>query len=224
MNSARSSVMLFSPANGLLRFGLPTPGMRRDRIAHLRRQHRGVALADEDDRLAALAQRAELHRQALERRQRHLPADALDDLGRVVRVALLERVARLVVELAALEALERAHDLTRDRASASRCRAGCSGYITATRSLGAELCLDELDQRLARRHAVAEPHVVVVEEEDEDARVLVWPRPSPRRRAWSDRRCVSTGAAVSILTSRKVSTVCGLPSSSDLEVGPASDR
>ncbi len=92
------------------RFGLPMPGHRRDGIAHLRRQGVRVALADQDQRLAPFLNEPMPGDERLERRQADLVADPLDGLGRIVRVLLLDLVARLVVVLAAVEPLDRAND------------------------------------------------------------------------------------------------------------------
>ena len=67
-------------------------GHARNRIAQLRRQIIGITLADENDRLAALAQRAHVRHERSQRRERHLVAHPLDDDGRVVGVLLLELV------------------------------------------------------------------------------------------------------------------------------------
>ena len=91
----------------------PTVPSRPDRRVgrpQLRRQHRREPLADVDDRLASFAQAAETCRQASQRAHDDLVADLLDDLRRRARVLLLERVARLVVELAPLELFDRADD------------------------------------------------------------------------------------------------------------------
>ena len=182
MNSARSSTMLFSPAVGLRRFGLPRPGIAATGSRSCGGSIAVIALADDDDRLAAFAQRAQLDRQAFERAQRHLAPNPLDGLGRVQRVALLGGVPRLVVELAALEALEHADHrlvIARQRDGVERRQRIHDGEEIVRR----RAVLDEVDERLARRHAVAQPHVVVVEEEHEDARILVGGRASLRRRA-----------------------------------------
>ncbi len=142
------------------------------RIAELRRQHRGEALADDDHGLAAFPKCPELHGQPFERTQRDLTANPLDGLGGIERIPLLGRVPRLVVELATLEPFEDADDrlvIARQRHRIER-----SERVHHRQEIaGTDVVLYELDERLARAHAVAEPHVVVVEEEHEDSRILV---------------------------------------------------
>ena len=93
--------------------GVAQPGIAAIGIVQLRRQDRGEALADEDDRLAPFAQAAERIAAPLSAVIDDLVADPLDRLRRIVRVLLLELVARLVVEAAALELLDRADQARR---------------------------------------------------------------------------------------------------------------
>ena len=91
----------------------------------------------------------------------------------IVGVALLELVARPVIEAAALEVLDRtdeARPVTGERQAGDR-RERVHDRDHVQRG---ELVLDELDERLAHHHVVAAPHVIVIEEEDEqpDLRAL----------------------------------------------------
>ena len=97
-------------------------GHGRHGIAQRGRQVVRVALADEDDRLAALADRAQPRHQAAQRRQRHLVADALHRRSRIVGVLLLEHVARVVDVLAPLERVDRRHGRFRNEGLGRRAR------------------------------------------------------------------------------------------------------
>ena len=105
--------------------------------------------------------------------ERHLPADDLDRIRRqLVDVALLDPVDRLVVVLAALELFDRVDDALviarQHRGVDRRQRIHHRGEIARRELVG-----DEVDDRLLQRHAAVAHDVVVVEEEGEDARVLV---------------------------------------------------
>jgi hypothetical protein len=146
-------------------------GHRRHRVAQLRRQDVGVALADEDHALAPLAEPPEVHDESFQRGQAHGVPNLLHRLRGVVRVLLFERVARAVVVLASLELLDGSrdgvvvaaqlhvvdrHERVHDRDQVVR----------------PELRLEELLERRANAHAAAPPDVIVVQEDDEDAHVL----------------------------------------------------
>jgi hypothetical protein len=150
---------------------VPVAGHRRHRVAQLRRQVVGVALAHEDDRLAPLAQRSHPRDQRAERRHRDLVPDALDHRRRVVRVLLLELVARRVVVLAPVELL----DGTRNRFVVARhphVAEGRQRVHDADHVRGSELRADEADERLAREHRRAPSHVVIVQEDREQPHVV----------------------------------------------------
>ena len=154
LNSARDPpAMLFSPASGSApRRVAARPGMPATGVAHLRRQQRRVALADEDRSPCGPSRSdAELDCE-MPRAPTATPGGecARRRCVGIERVALFDVVARLVVELAALELLDRADDALVVRASASTASSGVSGYITATRSFGPSWFCNELDQRLAR--------------------------------------------------------------------------
>ncbi len=141
--------------------------------AHLRRQRRVETLADQDQRLAAFAQRSQLGAQAANRRERHLPADDLDRIRRqLVDIALLDRIDRIVVVLAAFELFDRVDDALviagQHRGVDRRERIHHGGEIAWRELVG-----NEVDDRLLQRHAAVAHDVVVVKEEGEDARVLV---------------------------------------------------
>ena len=161
-------------------------------------------------------QRAHVDDERLERRERHLVADLLDDLRRVVRVA-------------APRTGSSARTRTCGRGTAGgRARppswlrvmrtdaVDSSGYITPTMSDGPSCVSTNSRELLAHGHARAAAHVVVVEEDREQPDVVArrfgflvvvgadWPwRLLDRPRH----------APPSSLTSLKVSIFCGLPSS-----------
>ena len=94
---------------GIVTVRVAVPRHGRDRVAQLRRQHVRVALAHQNQRLAPLLERSHVHDQRLDRRQRDLIPDLARPFRRILRVLLLERIARRVVELAPDELLHAAH-------------------------------------------------------------------------------------------------------------------
>ena len=201
-NAARSSLMSFGAGDRVAGVRIAEPGHRRDRVAHLRRQHVRVALADEDQRLAAFLERAHVHDERLERRQRHLVADLLDRLGRVVRVLLFELVLRRVVELPAEELLQRRARSPSGCASSGPTAIDSSGYITPIMSDGPSCVSTNCASWLAHRHARAAAHVVVVQEDREQPHVVARRFRSPRRSrcgsAFGGSLIASGGAAVEL--------------------------
>ena len=193
--------------------------MRRDRVVQLRRQRAGEPLADEDDRLAPLAQAAEPDRGALERAHRHLVADRFDRRGRIVGVPLLELVARLVVELAPLELLDGADQRSRLRVKVSagdrRQRIHDRDHVRRRRAGSAMKSISGFRDR----HVVAAPHVIVVEQQDEQAHVRAASPRSPRRRAADlARRSCRRLPRADRSSPRRRSRPSGLLSSRDLEL------
>ena len=151
---------------------VPQAGEPGHRVAHLRGQHGRVALADQHNGLASLAQRPELDGQALQRRQRHLPPNPLDNFCRLLRILVFDGIARLVAELPALELLDRANHalvIARQHHRIQRCQRIHHRHQVVRRQLGP----DEVGNLAPRGHGVAHPHVVIVEEEHEDARRFV---------------------------------------------------
>ena len=146
------------------------PWHRGDRIVQLWRQRTGESLADPYHRLAALAKTSHPDGGSLERAHGDLIADALHRDGRIKGVLLLERVARAVIELASLEALDRPHQRAlvarepnvRDR----RQRVHQRDHVRRT-----QLILDEVEERLAHPHRIAAADVIVVEQDDEQTDV-----------------------------------------------------
>ena len=106
----------------------------------------------------------------LSARHHDLVPNLLDCRGGVIRVALLELVARLVVEAPPLEVLDRADQA---RAVAGERQAGDRRQRIHDRDhvRGSELVLDELDERLAHGHVVAAADVVVVEQDHEQTNI-----------------------------------------------------
>ena len=146
-------------------------GHRRVPVAHLRWNDVGVALADENQCFPAFLQRAHVDDQGLERRQRDLVADPLDDFRRVVRVILLELVLRVVFELAPEELLQPARNRRMVACHADRC--GRFQRIHHADHVGRpHLRLDELHQLAADGHARAAAHVIVIQEDGEQADVV----------------------------------------------------
>ena len=143
---------------------------RGNRIVELRRQLRGKPFADQDDRLAPLAQAAQPDRQRPQRRHRHLIADLFDRRGRIVGVLLLELVTRLVVELTSFEVLYRL-DNRRVVARQREVRHRQQRIHDADEVPRGDLLLDELHERAFDAHAGAAPDVIVVQEDREDAHV-----------------------------------------------------
>ena len=112
-----------------------------------------------------------MHDERLDRRQRDLIANLLDDLGRIVRVAFLELVARRIVVLASLELLHRLHHrVVIARHPDRRCR--FERVHDADHVGRPDLRVEEARQRIAHREARAAPHVVVVEEDREQPDVV----------------------------------------------------
>jgi hypothetical protein len=140
-------------------------------LAHLRRQHRGEALAHVDNRLAALAKRAQSRGQSLQRAHDDVVADALDLVGRIPRVVLLDDVSRCVVELAAVEGVDRVGDLL-VIAGQLQIRHRHQRIHDADHVGRAQLLLNEPDQRRPYRHRVRFPHVIVVHEEHENPHIV----------------------------------------------------
>ena len=121
--------------------------------------------------LPALAQPPEPRRQAPEGRHDDLVANLLHRFGRRPRVLLLEHVPRPIVELAALEPLDRAHDgghVPRERDPVQR----GERIHDPDDVVGPELGLHEADERLLHGKRVAQPDVVVVEEQHEHTHVV----------------------------------------------------
>ena len=144
---------------------------RGDRVVELRRQEVRVALADQEDRLAPLADRSHVDRQAGQRREAHLVADPLDRGRRVERVALLELVARPVVVLAPLESLDGAHGrlvVAREQQVADRRQRIHERHHV----VGRQLLGDEVGQVRSGGHRAAPAHVVVVEEDRDEPHVV----------------------------------------------------
>ena len=174
-------VRLPEPRGGFLDRGILQPaldarldrvlGLRRVLPAHLRRQNRGEAFADEDHRLPPLAQRPEPHGQAAQRPHHHLVPNPFDRLGGITNVVLFNLVHRPVVVLPPLEPVDGADDrgvVARERHVEDwRERIHHCDHV-----VGPQLRLDEARQRLAHRHRVRAPHVVVVEQDREDADVV----------------------------------------------------
>ena len=112
-----------------------------------------------------------MYDQSLQGRQRHLIADSLDHLGRIIRIPFFELIARRVVVLAALKLLEAAdhgaviarHPDRRGRFE----RVHDADHVRRT-----ELRLDKPGQRRTDRHARAAAHVIIVEEDREQPDVL----------------------------------------------------
>ena len=107
----------------------------------------------------------------LQRRHRHLVADLFDRLGWVVRVPFLGLVARRVVELAAAELLQPFHDRVVVPCHAHR-RGGLHRIHHPDHVRWSELRLHEAGKLVGRLHAALDPHMVVVEEEREQADIV----------------------------------------------------
>ena len=121
--------------------------------------------------LAPLAQRPKIHAERPERRQRHLVANLLHGHRRPHGVLLFDLISRRVIVLAPREMHDGVgHRVTIPRQDDVGYRAQRVHHRDQVER--AELILDEPGQRLAQRHARPEAHVVVVQEEDENARVL----------------------------------------------------
>ena len=168
---ARSSFGSPTPAIGIAGRWIPQARQRRDRTAQLRRQHVGEPFADEDERLAPLLERAHVDDEPLQRRERHLVADELDGLRRIIRVLLLELVLRLVLELAADELVDALGDRVVVAREAQRGQR-LERIHQRDHVRGPELVLDEARERRARGHARAAAHVIVVEEDGEQPDVV----------------------------------------------------
>ena len=145
-------------------------GLGGNRIGHLRRQDAGESFTDEDDRLAAFSQRAQLHRRTLEGIHRDLVADALDGLCRVHRILLFELVARPVVELAPFELVDGGN--RRVPIAAEPQIGDRRQRIHERHHVGrSQLVLDEFDEWLLDREVVAALDVVVIQQNDEQTNI-----------------------------------------------------
>ena len=146
--------------------------LRGNRILRLRRHRVGEALAYENQGFAPVAQSTHFDNQPFQRRHHDFVPNPLRLHRRyVVDVALLEEVARRVVVLAADECANRAGGtllVVRQHDVGQRRQRIHDRHHVAWR----QLIFDEPRNRLARPHAVLEPHVVIVEEDAEESRLL----------------------------------------------------
>ena len=161
----------FRPAPALPRLRVAQARHRGNRIAQRRRQDVRIALADQDQRLAALLQPAHVDDERLDRAERHLIADLLDGFGRVVRVVLFEVVLRRVVPFPAAELLDRPGD---DRVVARHAHLvdRLERVHHADHVRRPELRFDPARDRRARRQARALFDVIVVEKDREQPHVV----------------------------------------------------
>ncbi len=145
--------------------------MRRVHAAHLRRQHRSKAFAHEHDVLASLTQRSESRGESLQRAHHDVVANALDLIGRISRVVLLDDVPWGVVEFAAVEGVDCVDDLF-VIARQQQIRYRHQRIHDADHVGGTQLLLDEPGERRPHRHRVRLPHMIVVHEEHKDTHII----------------------------------------------------